>query len=170
MDRDRFDLAIHYGSRDWPNTQMQVLCSETMMAVASPKLIAKHGYTSIEHLETMPLLHLETRPTSWQDFFDQVNVKNNEVLRGKYFDQFSMVISGAVSSLGAAMVPNYLVESELADGSLVALSDEILTTENYYYLVTPENIHNEHVQTFCRWLAGSVSQPAVISRLYTHHR
>ena len=32
----RFDLAIHYGKANWPNTQMTKICSEELFAVASP--------------------------------------------------------------------------------------------------------------------------------------
>ena len=159
MDREKFDLAIYYGNKDWPGTSMRVLCSESMIAVASPKLIEKYRFKTIKDLEKMPLLHLEGRPISWQSFFKQVNISHEAEVSGKYFDLFSMTISGAVSSLGAALVPTYLVGRELADGSLVALSEESITTENKYYLVMPENIHNEHVQQFCEWISHSVSQP-----------
>ncbi len=89
---------------------------------------------------------------------DPGRIEYGAEVSGKYFDLFSMIISGAISSLGAALVPAYLVGREIADGSLVALSGDSIMTENKYYLVTPENIHNEHVQQFCEWIACSVSQ------------
>lgn len=159
MDREKFDLAIHYGNKDWPGTSMQVLCSETMIAVASPELITSYEFRAIEDLAKMPLLHLETRPASWQNFFEQVGLQHDASISGKYFDLFSMIISGAVSSLGAALVPKYLVDRELADGSLIALSKDSITTENKYYLVTPEKTHNENVQQFCDWIVQAVDRP-----------
>lgn len=158
MHRDKFDLAIHYGSRDWPGTSMQVLCSETMIAVASPRLIKDYEFKSINDVANMPLLHLEARSNSWKSYFKQVNIKHESEVSGKYFDLFSMIISGAISSLGVALVPTYLVEREITDGNLVVLSEESITTENKYYLVRPENIHNEHVKQFCEWISDSVSK------------
>jgi LysR family transcriptional regulator, glycine cleavage system transcriptional activator len=158
MERERFDLAIHFGTDDWPGTSMDKLCSETMIAVASPEFRQKHAINSIADLANSPLLHMETRPTIWREFFTQAGVDSEISLVGKYFDQFSMVIAGAVASLGAAMLPTYLIERELSDGSLVALDGSTVTTKNNYYLVTPMNARNEHVALFANWMKKNVGR------------
>ncbi len=49
-----------------------------------------------------------------------------------------MIAQAAVSHLGAALLPRFLIEQELAAGSLVELSDLVLTSTDAYYLVYPE--------------------------------
>lgn len=158
MNREHFDLAIHFGKQDWPGTDMDLLCSETMIAVASPAFIAHHGIGTVADLVQVPLLHLETRPGVWQAYFAQAGVGTRTAGRGKYFDQFTLVIAGAVASLGAALLPTYLIERELADGSLVALDQATVTTGNNYYLVTPANTENAHVARFCAWMQHCVGR------------
>ncbi len=158
LEREHFDLAIHFGSKDWPATDMELLCSETMIPVVSPSFKADYNLTSIASLASAPLLHIETRATIWQDFFKQESVPHLTALSGKYFDQFSLVIAGAVAGLGAALVPAYLIERELSEGKLIALGHASITTKNNYYLVTPENTQNEHVFVFTQWMKEGVSQ------------
>lgn len=157
MNREHFDLAIHFGKQDWPGTDMTLLCSETMVAVAAPDFKAQHDIFSSADLLHAPLLQLETRPGIWQDYFDRIGIKADTTRTGKYFDQFTLLIAGAVASLGAALVPTYLIERELADGSLVLLDQMTVTTTNSYYLVTPENTENAHVALFARWMKQCVN-------------
>ena len=158
MSREHFDLAVHFGRQDWPGTDMQLLCSETMIAVASPDFKARHKVTSIADLARVPLLHLETRQAIWEDFFAHAGMTGGRAGAGQYFDQFTMVIAGAVASLGAALLPTYLIEQELAEGSLVQLDKMTITTGNNYYLVTPAKTENAHVATFAAWMKQCVSK------------
>ncbi|MDN5788831.1 LysR substrate-binding domain-containing protein [Pseudorhodobacter sp.] len=158
MAREHFDLAVHFGKADWPGTDMEHLCSETMIAVASPSFKAKHHITSIAGLVDAPLLQLETRPAMWQEYFDRANIETKTARTGKSFDQFTLLIAGAVASLGAALLPTYLIEQEIADGSLVTLDKATLTTGNNYYLVTPEDAGNADVALFTAWMQRCVGQ------------
>ena len=152
MDVEHFDLAIHFGRDDWPNTDMDPLCSETMVAVSSPEFQQRHQVDCTEKLSSAPLLHMSTRPTAWEDFFELAALSQSPIMSGKYFDQFSMIIAGAVASLGVGLLPTYLIEEELQSGKLVLLSDQTLVTKNQYFLVTPGNQENADVSTFCDWM------------------
>lgn len=158
MNREHFDLAVHFGRKDWPGTDMQLLCSETMIAVASPEFKKRFGVTSIADLANVPLLHLETRPAIWEDFFGRAGVTERRAGAGQYFDQFTLIIAGAVASLGAALLPTYLIEQELADGSLVPLDEMTITTGNNYYLVTPAKTDNAQVAAFAAWMKQCVRE------------
>jgi len=140
--REHFDAALHFGPPVWPDGNLEKLCTEVMVAVASPSLIASHGIVDANHLLEAPLIHLETRPLAWNEWFSAAGIKDNGIMGGKQYGQFAMVISGAIASLGAAILPSYLIEAELADGRLKAISDVGLSTNNAYYIATPTGIHN----------------------------
>ncbi|MBZ0260833.1 MAG: LysR family transcriptional regulator [Hyphomicrobiales bacterium] len=161
LEEEHFDLAIHFGQQNWPNTDMLLLCSEVMIPVASPDFVRTHGISSLEDLARAPLLHLSTRPTVWLDYFQSVRIKGSDFLKGKYFDQFSMIIAGAEASLAAALVPRYLVERELRTGALQVLADETFTTNSSYFLVTPANQNNQLAAEFCAWMIGQVGLPSI---------
>lgn len=158
MAREHFDLAVHFGKPDWPGTDMELLCSETMIPVASPAFRMLHNIESLADLAQAPLLHLETRPGIWQDYFASAGLTSGSARTGKYFDQFTLLIAGAVASLGAALLPTYLIEQELGDGSLVALDEQTLTTGNNYFLVTPAEANNADVALFTKWMKNCVGQ------------
>ena len=82
-------------------------------------------------------------------------MKDLGAIHGKQFGQFSMIISAAVSSLGAALLPLYLVEGELRDKWLIALSNLQLKTRNAYYIVKPLGSTSPQVDAFTRWLQTS---------------
>lgn len=161
MDQEHFDLAIHFGTDDWPNTDMKVLCNEKLVAVSSPAFKEKNQISSLEVLSETRLLHMTTRPLAWQDYFYQAGLNTEPKLSGKYFDQFSMIIAAAQASLGAGLLPTYLIERELAAGTLVVLDSSSVETENCYYMVTPLNKRNKHVTDFCDWMQASVNGPVI---------
>jgi LysR family transcriptional regulator, glycine cleavage system transcriptional activator len=170
---ERFDIAIHYGADDWPDTRMQQMFDEEMIAVCAPDFKTRHAIPdpgelqnpallqNLALLQDLPLLHLETRPTAWADWFGEQGAEK-QVFAGQQFDQFSMLIAGALGGLGAALLPKYLIERELASGALITLSSVSLRTENRYFTVTKAGARRPEVENFCAWiLSASRSVKAV---------
>lgn len=154
---EHIDAALHFGAQNWPEANMTKLCDERMVAVASQEFREKHNLGSAEALLSAPLIHLETRPTAWNDWFDHADVEVIGAVHGKQFSQFSLIISGAIAGLGAALLPSYLIENELADGRLVQVSPISLTTANAYYLVTPKGSAPDSVIKFSDWLLAAMN-------------
>ena len=158
FENERFDLAIHHGIDDWPDTQMTKLCEEAILPVCSPEFRDKHGLTDLNVIIKAALLHLETRPHQWSEWLRLIGQVAPPTPRGKIYDQWSMVIAAAVAGLGAGLVPQYLIEEELAKGALVTLSDISLPTQNTYYIVTPAGTSNPLVHRFNTWVRSKVTR------------
>jgi len=157
LEKERFDIAIHFGGNDWPGTKMLRLFGEEMIAVSSPEFQAKHRIRNSAQLETLPLLHLETRPSAWSDWFAKLGIDNKTAYSGMHFDQFSMLIAGALASLGAALVPKYLISQELRFKHLVQLAPASLRTKNSYYLVTSTGGNRPGVDEFTSWISKAAA-------------
>lgn len=155
MEKERFDIAIHFGTDDWPDTKMVRLFEEEMIVVCAPEFQTRYNLTDTSQLESLPLLHLETRPTAWSDWFSKVGMDDKQAYSGKQFDQFSMLIAGALASLGVALLPKYLIESELAAGRLVRLAKTSLITNNSYFIVTTAGSNRPHVAAFSKWIKSA---------------
>lgn len=136
---DPFDAAIHVGQPVWAGGVLDHLMDEEVVPVADPGFAARHGIERPADLEAAPLLHQSTRPRAWADWFAAIGHTTDVVWRGPRFDQFSMVSQAAASGLGAALVPRFLVEEELASGRLVLLFPIPLATRSAYFLVRPES-------------------------------
>lgn len=132
-----FDAAIHVGQPVWAGGVLEHLMDETVVPVADPGFVGRHAIVAPEDLATAPLIHQSTRPTAWADWFGRVGVASEAAWRGPRFDQFSMVAEAAAVGLGAALVPRFLVEEELASGRLAVLFPQTLDTASAYFVVHP---------------------------------
>lgn len=154
------DLAVHFGQPVWPQAACTYLCSEVVVPVAAPALRA--GAATAEALLAAPRLHLSTRPHLWTEWFTARGLAAPQALKGHWFDQFSMVIAAAVAGLGHALLPLYLIEAELAQGSLEVVLDAPWATDNAYWVVLPEGRSQRPlVEAFRDWLLAEVREHPV---------
>lgn len=157
---EMFDLAIHYGQPVWALAACHYLCSEVTVPVASPALLERFPATQPGELAGAPLLHLATRPKLWAEWFETTHAPIEGAYRGTRFDQFSMVIEGAIAGLGFALLPRYLIEPELGTGALRVVFDLPIQTENNYYLVIPDGkLENQAGLAFRAWIMSQISNP-----------
>jgi LysR family glycine cleavage system transcriptional activator len=149
---ENLHLAIHYGSPDWPNTQSTFLMGEESIPVCSPKLLVKHNLNNIDDLMKLPLLHLATRPEAWKDWFVQ-HQADPPTNQGMLFEQVSIIAKAATAEIGVALLPKFLIQSELDKKELVPALDLPVTSSFGYYLVTPhEQLTYPPVVAFTKWL------------------
>lgn len=157
FDEEGFDIAIHYGQPVWAHGTCTFLCNEVIVPVASPQLLASKPVENHVDMLEGPLLHITTRPKLWTEWFEMNKLSSDNAYRGSRFDQFSMLIEAAVSGLGFALLPRYLIETELKSGLLNVVFDVPLTTENSYYIALPEGRQdNVLASAFQNWLLEQV--------------
>ena len=163
-----FDLAFHYGQPSWAKAECTYLFGEEVLPVASPALIRRLALPSAAALAQAPLIHLTTRPHLWTQWLDRYCAASDGNYRGSRFDQFSMIIAAAIAGLGIALLPTYLIEEEIETGSLAPVFDLPLSTENAYYLVTPEGRRSNAAATgFRDWLIADLTRQTATARIDT---
>jgi LysR family glycine cleavage system transcriptional activator len=168
LQEEKVDLAIHYGQPIWANAACTYLCSEVILPVAAPVLIRGGEVQAPGDLAAQPLLHLTTRPKLWAEWFRLGGAGDENAYRGSRFDQFSTIIEAALGGLGVALLPSYLIEAELASGSLEIVFNQPLTTENSYYVVLPDGKREGSLgQEFQEWLIRQVGGAQTIARAAT---
>ena len=151
------DAAIYYGIPNWPGTRCDYLMGEEMVVVCSPALRAKLNRP--DDLRNVTLLHQNTRPHIWREWARTARLANLDVARGPCFDLFSMIAQAAISGLGAAVLPRFLILDELAAGQLVIPFGPTLKDEFACYLVYPERNAEAHaVKSLRAWLAKEASR------------
>ena len=136
--QEPFDAAIHFGAPHWAGATCEYLMHEEVVPVCSPAYRLRHGIREVADLASAVLLQQSTRPTQWAAWFDQVGGDFAHAMRGPRFEQFAMIAQAAVSGLGAALLPSFLVEAEIAAGTLVRLFPQSLHSADAYYLVYPK--------------------------------
>lgn len=138
---ENLHAAIHYGSPDWENTESTFLMKEQAVPVCSPFFLTTQSIQSAKDLINAPLLHLSSRPNAWAKWFEsnQLTLPNNS---GMLFEQISIISQAAIAGLGVALLPKFLIQSELDRGELITVLDFKAQSSSGYYLITPPNKAN----------------------------
>lgn len=147
-DSETVDCAIVHGTPQWSGITCVPLFEEELVPVASPHFLRTRRPGSPEALHECTLLHLADRPGLWAEWFQRAGCARSGLTPGPQFDQFPLLITAALHGQGAAIVPGFMIERELAAGELRMLFDMPLRNQKAYHFVTP---------------ARSASEPAVLA-------
>ncbi|MGR3620804.1 LysR substrate-binding domain-containing protein [Pseudophaeobacter sp.] len=157
FDAGTAQAAIHYGSRDWPGVDYLPLMPKHVLPVCAPGML-QGTLGSPAALLDYPLLHLETHPDSWEQWFALHDVAT-ERLQGMLFDQSSAMTQAAVHGLGIALLPTFLAEAEIAAGRLcLAIQDAPVTLGEYFLVWPPEYADDYPLIQFRNWLLDQIAQ------------
>lgn len=153
-----FDAAIHYGRQDWPGVHYLKLMDEEVLAVAAP------GFPGLEKAGDLlqhPLLQLESRTGDWGRWLAH---HGQSGLRppGMMFDQFATLTQGAIHGMGAALIPTFLIQRELAEGRLIPIFGPAVRALGSYYLVWPDTRPDRApLRSLRLWLQSEAADPAL---------
>ena len=151
-----FDAAIHFGRPDWPGAEHLLLMEEEVLPVCAPGLLPA-ALPTPKALLDLPLLQLEGRPGAWGRYLATLGVPGQRP-SGMVFDQFATMTQGAIHGLGVALLPLFLIEGALGDGSLVPAWPTRGRGLGAYYLVWPRDVPaRPPLIAFCDWMRGQVS-------------
>lgn len=158
--REKFHAAIHYGRDDWPGTRALKLMDEQVLPVFSPAL-GRAGGRGPQDLTDLPLLHLESRRDAWSLWFERQGIAH-QCAPGLEFDQFATMLKATSFGAGVALMPRYLVENELAEGTLVTVDNAEMMNIGAYYLVWPEALSDHPpIVSFRAWIESCL-KPSLI--------
>lgn len=156
-----FDAAIYFGDGDWSGTDAHFLMHEHLMPVCSPALLGGQP-ASAAHIAELPLLQQSTRPYAWRQWFAAQGLSIARDMTGPRLELFSMLAQAARHEMGVALIPPFLIQRELADGSLVvALDRPVPDGGRAYYLTVPERkVESAALKAFRDWLLVEARQYA----------
>lgn len=133
---DQVDAAIHFGLPEWAGAKLDFLLRETVVPACSRELLEARRFSEPADLLQAPLLHLVSRPDAWQQWFRATGVEFQQV-PGMLVDQFAVAAQAAIAGVGVALLPEFLIESELARGDLVVAIDRPMESPENYHLAWP---------------------------------
>ncbi|MBS3978724.1 MAG: LysR family transcriptional regulator [Rhodobacteraceae bacterium] len=156
--RQPFDAAIHFGGADWPGVHGLELARERVIPACAPGL-AGAGPLVPQDLLTLPLLHLESRPGAWEDWFARQGCPAGH-LRGMLFDQFSQMAEAAALGFGVALLPAFLAEAEFRSGRLRPVVAGYTEVDGAYHLVWPQvRTPSRALAKLLKWMESTLETP-----------
>lgn len=157
FENENIHAAIHYGTPDWPGTDSTFLMYEEAIPVCSPTFLSQNLIENPEQLAKISLLHLSTRPQAWERWFLASGLQP-PTGQGMLFEEVSITAQAAVAGLGAALLPKFLIQSELDRGELVVIFDTPLPRDSGYYLITPVDKSNyAPIVAFRNWVLEMIN-------------
>lgn len=153
FNRDPVDLCVRFGPGNYPGLHSELLMPDYLYPVCHPIYLEQNPINSLEDLCRCSLLE-DTRPDiSWKDWLVGVGVETEPNRVSLQYDGTSYVIEGALSVQGVALVRHSVVSRYVAEGTLIKLFDQELTSSFQYWLVAPPSHFNrEKVKTVTHWL------------------
>ncbi|BBP86228.1 MULTISPECIES: LysR family transcriptional regulator [unclassified Pseudomonas] len=148
-----FDAALYFGDADWSGTESHFLMHEHSVPVCSPRLLGGRTRLSASEIAGLPLLQQTTRPYAWRQWFGSLGLNVPRDMSGPRYELFSMLAQAATHEMGIALIPPFLIQRELADGSLVTALDHSFRSDKAYYLIIPERkVESAALGAFRDWL------------------
>ncbi len=154
------DLAIRYGPGGYEGLYCERLMSESVVVVASPRLLDGRGpLRTAADLVDLPLIHDESAerdpscPT-WSMWFAARGQRRDDAERGLRFNQSSLALEAAAAGKGLVLAKRQLALRDISAGVLVTPLAEIHAPVSFaYWLVWPRGRRFEPAQTaFLEWL------------------
>ncbi|WP_016854085.1 LysR substrate-binding domain-containing protein [Halomonas smyrnensis] len=138
LEEQDIDVAFFHGHGRWPSLECHKLFDEEVVAIGAPAYLARWRLERASDLADCHLLHLSTRPDAWHRWFDDQGITTARSYHGTRFETFQMLIRTAMAEGGLALVPRFMVDTELATGRLALAWPHALRSPDAYYLVYPE--------------------------------
>jgi LysR family glycine cleavage system transcriptional activator len=156
-------FAIRYGTPPWPGciaTRLPV--NAALGVVCSPQLQQLKRLRRPDDLAGCPLLaYTGGKRDYWKEYFEKLDLPVPDLAQALRFPQLLMLREAALSGLGFALVPLFLVEAELEAGRLVQALPQTVEPVHAYYVTHPKGAdHDERVHAFKKWLTARAKAPA----------
>ncbi len=149
------DLAIRYGTGNWPGLKAQMVLPGCLTVVASRDLIGKR--TLIEPSELLDFTLLQEHASVEFDLWLEKVGVSPDVNRRVVRMPGNMLLDGIRRGDGiGATVPAFIVD-ELRSGKLVALFDDPIPEIGYYMVTLPGTVRPA-AKSFMRWLSKSITE------------
>lgn len=154
FDKTGADIAIRVAREPaWKQLFVEKLMDEELIAVYSPDFAAQ--FPGLTHHN---LLQHSTRPEMWSEYFASIGYAEGNIKHTLSFEHFYMLIEAAKDGLGVALIPDFQIRKELAEGSLVIAREPSFKSPYSYYMLAPKQTKEQRkVRAFCKWIKGKTS-------------
>jgi LysR family transcriptional regulator, glycine cleavage system transcriptional activator len=153
------DLAIRYGTGNYPNFHVTQMIREEIFPVCSPKLLkGDKPLKDVKDIYHHELLVDEVQKvlgdkTDWAIWLESVGITDIDTRKGTSFSNSIMAIQAATEGQGLAICRTSLVSDDLKAGRLVKPFKTKVKSKNAYYIVClKERADKPRLRAVIDWL------------------
>ncbi|MDF0752724.1 LysR substrate-binding domain-containing protein [Marinobacter sp. 71-i] len=155
---DGVDLAIRFGSGDYPGLESRLLLEEKLLPVCHSMLTGSEPVTP-ESLVKLPWLIDESidMESSWRAFQEELGIEIPDSSITLRVTEGTTLVEAVLAGRGIALMRYSLVADLLKAGLLQCPINISVPAEYQYYLVAPEaKFRTDKVRAFVSWITGEV--------------
>jgi len=159
FDKDPVDLAIQFVNGKWPSVETQLLFTDLLQPVCSPKLLRKTRLVELDDLKKVHMLQSHYRRADWHDWL--MAVRRPDLLSDKEisFSTSILTYQAAEQGVGVAIGQIHLLRRELKEGTLVPLFNAPFERKLAHYAVWPRNRPlSRKARSFLNWLRKKIEE------------
>ena len=142
------DVALRYGSGDWPGLSAELLVRSPIVVVAAPQLVGTDDISSPADLREYHWLQ-ELGTNEATDWFARHGV-DRDAGRGYASLPGNLMLEAARAGQGIAITAGVFVEQDVEAGRLRVLFED--TQKKGYFLVTRPGVLRPPLKAFTTWL------------------
>lgn len=159
------DVGIRGGTGDWEGLEKHLLVHSDYTPMASPAFIAGAEQNLGRKIEPKDLLDLNLITPEddwWVQWFADANLTTDGAAkrRGVRLDNQANEGHAAMAGLGIALLTPFFWQNDIAEGRLVMLFPEMLSTRgwSYWLVYPPERKMVPKIKRFREWLLAEVAK------------
>jgi LysR family glycine cleavage system transcriptional activator len=155
------DIAIRFGSGDYPGCRVDKLLAVNAVPLCSPRLLEDnqvHPLRCPDDLRFHTLLHDDTvyegRP-DWATWLKAAAVEGIDASRGVHFNHVSLALEAAADGQGVVLSMQPLAAADLAAGRLVIPFELSIPLQSAFYVISLEDSAGDNdtkIAAFREWL------------------
>ena len=153
--REAVDIEFRVGSGDWKGLHVEPIHRDSIVPLASPRLVQSAGLRSPADLgKGVHLIHSVKCPVTWEMWLAANQLPPSVGFRGPRFDRSFMAIQAAIGGLGVALDSEVLADIDLRENRLVIpFRGRQEFVRQILWMVCPfENLQRSTVMRFREWL------------------
>ncbi|MCG8589030.1 MAG: LysR substrate-binding domain-containing protein [Proteobacteria bacterium] len=160
FDSGEFDVGIRYGRGRWPGLRATKLLELTSRPVCHPSLLERPDAPSEpQALVGCPLIAVQLRPHSWQQWFEIAGVEDVSSVRFLWVDSLIAGIQAAEGAQGYLLAPDSITRRSVEAGRLVHPFGIGLESKDAYYVVCQRaRAMEKTIALFRDWLVARVAE------------
>lgn len=149
--KERFDIAIHYGDGSLPGSQL--LMRDSLVPVASPKLLSDKTIQQLSDLEKFPWLHDSLRSSKWPLWLAACGAEDLTSASNMKLQDTESTLTAAVAGAGIAMGHAVLIDHDVREGRLREVwPRHAPLSAGYHLLQSKRAFRNPAAPALTEWL------------------
>ncbi|MFL6547417.1 MAG: transcriptional regulator GcvA [Povalibacter sp.] len=156
--REDVDIAIRFGSGNYPGLHVIPLFQPRDIVVCAPSLLkGKRKLETLADLNNFPLLHDDSYH-SWERWLAAAGVKDVNPRRGVICGDRNSMLQAALEGQGVALTSGVFAANELAVGRLIQVFTNAVRSEFAIYAVClPRRLNDPLISGTMEWLAAEAT-------------